>query len=515
MAEHLVIDPTGDERASSLTGTLLEIEAIPAEVLSHVSKVLAHPCYELPERRAHLAEYLRRVYASLTPASSRLPDAMRLASEFHRNLSAYADYVARLPTFPVSIADRFKFTSGADRALGIAASAFGVEFSPSLSRLIAQYEEVGKILAQSGKASGWQTRHRFVWHWSRVFCERVSLIPPTGIPAAAHAELADIKAAIVLLDVLLDDVADLLHDPVLLDGLCMGLKLMYRGEDPGRLTEQLEPIGPLAQLTWSVYRDIMERLDRLTEEVSGRPRAELLTDPMVCCFRERLFEEDLASLFACIHFCAVLNTRRDLTFAPWTELRRVLFSVGFRARDIIAWGGDLQQYFAFNIAIPAFADMDLLLLVAAGKEELGNIEIRTSAVYNWVRTLARAAQCANQVRDIRRELRDGDFTSLVFLEAHQRLTKEGISLVALFEEARACVDPSLRSRLEDRIESTILKSGAIEAVYDRFRDEVESFEREAAALRAEPAFAAHLGIDVALRGGLDWIADHFVSKGYS
>lgn len=236
------------------------------------------------------------------------------------------------------------------------------ELSPDLQHWVGQYARVGD-------------RDPYLWRWC---CRGVEVTTLPCVPQGMRAELCDTKVLGVMLDVLLDDVADQQGDAALLEHL---LSL-----PSGRAETDLSQFPPdrqaYARFTAEVWNEIQRRVRRYSR------------------FHEyaALLRYDYLQLVNTMRYSHLLNS--DLALLNLAE------------HDL---------YLPHNMHMMVAATMDLMCSPDFDRGELGLLR---EAVWH--------AQCMGRIGNLittwQRELREGDYTSGVFACAVSRghLTAEDL-----------------------------------------------------------------------------------------
>lgn len=228
---------------------------------------------------------------------------------------------------------------------------FAKTLSPELAHWAARYSEVGR-------------RNVYLWKWCRQGVEVTSL--PCVRPELFDS-VCDTKVLGVMLDVLLDDIADRNGDDALLETL---LSVSLRNPEPD-LSAVSERDQPYARLTVEVWREIVRR-------AKSYP-----------CFDQyaRLLDFDYQQLFNVMSYSHLVN--RDLEMLNLAE------------HDV---------YTPHNMHIMISSTLDLMCSPEFDRSELGLVR---DAVWH--------AQCMGRIGNLtttwERELGESDYSSGVYASA--------------------------------------------------------------------------------------------------
>lgn len=229
-------------------------------------------------------------------------------------------------------------------------------------------------------------RDLYLWQWCRQGIELTTL-PCVRDELRSHVN--DTKLLGVMLDVLLDDVADFYRDPVFLEGL-IGL-LQEHGDAAKFEGHQRE----YAQFTVDVWNEIFVR----AREYPGFEQ-----------FHE-LLRYDYVQLFNTMRYSSLIN--RQLTLLNQIEH---------------------ELYLPHNMHMMIFSTLDLMCTPQLRMQELGRIR---EAMWH--------AQCmgqiGNQITTWQRELNEGDYSSGVFVTA---LASGDVTVDQLHSADRAAIENAVR-----------------------------------------------------------------------
>lgn len=268
---------------------------------------------------------------------------------------ASAPLLASFPHVPVAsdasaVAPPMEFTPSAEQIQGEIEAAMSQELSPSLLRWVERYANVGR-------------RNPYLWKWCR---QAVNITTLPCVAAELREDLCDTKTLGVVLDVLLDDVADQRGDDRLLEEL-LGL---FEGREP-----DLRPFSAeeqrYSQLTIAVWREIQHRAERL-------PRYQEFKD---------VLRFDYLQLGNVMRYSHLLNSKLEL--------------LNLAEHDI---------YTPHNMHIMICSTFDVMASPSFDAAELGRLR---EAVWNaqWM------GRIGNLATTWQRELGEGDFTSGVYARA--------------------------------------------------------------------------------------------------
>ena len=226
-----------------------------------------------------------------------------------------------------------------------------IDLSEDLMWWIARYEQVGD-------------RDRYLWKWVRQGVEITTL---SSVDAAFYDAVCDTKVLGVMLDVLLDDIADHGGDPVLLEQL---LQLPF---GPERL--QLSGVAAEDEAYAELTLDVWDEIKRRTQ---GFPHFDSFAT---------VWRYDYLQLFNAMRYSHMIN--QDIALLNMAE------------HDL---------YLPHNMHIMISATVDLMCSSVFRRSELGRLR---EAVWN--------AQCMGRIGNLattwQRELGEGDFTSGVYARA--------------------------------------------------------------------------------------------------
>lgn len=232
-------------------------------------------------------------------------------------------------------------------------------------------EELAAVVAAplSGEMQAWIAayakvgrRNLYLWQW----CQRgIELTTLSSVRPDLREHVTDTKLLGVMLDVLLDDVADTLRDHVLLERLIAGL------DGGGGFDDCTETERQYAEFTLRVWQSIRGRLRHY-------PQWEAF---------EELFLYDYAQLFNTMRYASLVNRRLELMNLSEHEV-----------------------YLPHNMHMMIFGTLDMMCSPTLEPHELGKL-----------REVMWHAQCmgqiGNQITTWQRELNEGDFSSGVFARA--------------------------------------------------------------------------------------------------
>ncbi|HEX3726396.1 MAG TPA: hypothetical protein VHV08_09140 [Pirellulales bacterium] len=224
-------------------------------------------------------------------------------------------------------------------------------------------EDLGdEMLAWIAAYSAVGRRDMYLWKW----CKRgIELTTLSSVRSDLRAHVNGTKLLGVILDVLLDDVADSSRDHVFLAQLIRGL------EDRTDFAGLAGPNKKYAEFTGQVWAAIRSRIK---------------TYPLCSAFEE-LFDYDYAQLFNTMRYANLVNRRLALMNLSEHEV-----------------------YLPHNMHMMIFGTLDLMCSPTIDPQELGKI-----------REVMWHAQCmgqiGNQITTWQRELNDGDYSSGVFASA--------------------------------------------------------------------------------------------------
>lgn len=225
-----------------------------------------------------------------------------------------------------------------------------LEFSPALGKWVAEYSRVGE-------------RPEYLWKW----CLRgVQLTTLPCVDGRLQAHVCDTKVLSIMLNVLLDDVADRMQDPSFLAEL---FKITLGGRpDESELTLEQREYAAFTQQVWDEYW------------------ARTREYPVFAVFEE-LLQYDLAQLFNAIRYSSLLN--RNLSLLNVVE------------HDLYSPHTMMQM---------SFSTVDLMCSPKFPWQELGKLR---EAIWH--------AQCMGRIGNLvttwQREIPSRDFTSGVFARA--------------------------------------------------------------------------------------------------
>jgi len=246
---------------------------------------------------------------------------------------------------------------------------FPAALPPDLGRQIspaAAAEVRQQVLAQPLSATlrqwiadyqGHGPRDLYLWRWCALGV-RLTTLP--GVDDAWRENACDTKVLSIMLNVLVDDVADRRERSRVLPALLS----VVRGAEPstaGLSEEELEQVA----FTQQVWREYWRRVEQY---------------PCACVFRE-LLEYDLDQLFNAIHYSALLNQQLGLLNVVEHDL-----------------------YSPHNMMMMSFATVDLMCSPRFHTHELGKLR---EAIWHaqWM------GRIGNLLSTWEREIAVGDFTS--------------------------------------------------------------------------------------------------------
>lgn len=253
--------------------------------------------------------------------------------------------------FPGAVAERPQpFHPTAEQIQAEIGAVMARQLSPDLSAWVTRYAEVGR-------------RAPFLWNWCRQAVEITTL--PCVSPELRDS-LCDTKTLGVVLDVLLDDIADQGGDNTMLEELLA----LLDGREPN-LTVFRADQREYAQFTIDVWREIIQRAERL---------------PRFAEFRE-ILRFDYQQLSNVMRYSHLLNT--------YPELLNL---------------AEHDQYTPHNMHIMICSTFDVMASPAFDRAELGKLR---EAIWNaqWM------GRIGNLVTTWQRELGEKDFTSGVYARA--------------------------------------------------------------------------------------------------
>lgn len=243
-----------------------------------------------------------------------------------------------------------EFTPSAQQIQAEIEAAMSQELSPSLTQWVERYAGVGH-------------RNSYLWKWCR---QAVNITTLPCVAAELREDLCDTKTLGVVLDVLLDDVADQRGD----DGLLEELLALFEGREPNLRTFTAEE-QRYAQLTIAVWQEIQRRAECL-------PRHQEFKD---------VLRFDYLQLGNVMRYSHLLNSKLEL--------------LNLAEHDI---------YTPHNMHIMICSTFDVMASPSFDAAELGRLR---EAVWNaqWM------GRIGNLATTWQRELGEKDFTSGVYARA--------------------------------------------------------------------------------------------------
>jgi hypothetical protein len=290
-----------------------------------------------------------------------------------------ADYSPSFPVAPPPAATptpRQVLAPSAEEIRAATAEVLAKQLNPDLMQWADDYAQVGH-------------RDLYLWKWVRQGVEvtALSCVDPEWFDA-----VCDIKVLGVMLDVLLDDIADRGGDPELLEQL---LAAPFDRRRP-RLRKVTPRDRAYAEFTLDVWQEIKRRTRRL-------PRFEEYA---------AVWRYDYLQLFNAMRYSHLIN--QDIALLNLAE------------HDL---------YLPHNMHIMISATADLMCSPTFDRAELGRLR---DAVWH--------AQCMGRIGNLvttwERELPDGDFTSGVFARA---IAEGDVTLEQLRARDQAAVAAAIRS----------------------------------------------------------------------
>lgn len=249
------------------------------------------------------------------------------------------------------------------------------ELSPRLQQWTDGYSEVGK-------------RNTYLWKWVRQGVEVTTL---SSVSPDLYDEACDTKVIGVILDCLLDDVADQKGDPDLLEQL---LDLPFGPAAP-KLRRIPAENRAYAEFTFEVWEEIKRRTRRF---------------PFFYDYAS-LWRYDYLQLFNAMRYSHLVN--QDLTLLNMAE------------HDL---------YSSHNMHIMVSSTVDLMCSPEFSRTELGKL-----------RDVVWHAQCMGRIGNLittwERELGDGDYTSGVYARA---VAHGHVKLAQLLENERDSIATAIR-----------------------------------------------------------------------
>ena len=240
-----------------------------------------------------------------------------------------------------SVPDAVRRLLTAERAFSAPAHLRAEPLSAWLRALLARYTSVTGELARDPRqaAGGIQTRNPVLWPWCRFLIRAVTY--RFGVVEAWSAEaeeLADIKVALALFNVLLDDMADTAQDEAVLEVLlgipanpgAMGSRMIALGRP------ELAGYAELAMVTWQTCGKRLEALVGRSYQVHAL-----------------MLERDYERLFAAQRFSCALNHRP-----------REILGLAPVALDARYGASTVSAILAHNANRAIFFDLDLMVLHA-------------------------------------------------------------------------------------------------------------------------------------------------------
>ena len=231
----------------------------------------------------------------------------------------------------------------------------GTHLSPLVLRFIERYEAVAE-------------RHRFLWKWAAHGIAQTTL---SSVPAADRPALLDTKLLGVILNVLLDDLADQRGDAGLLER-ALAIPLRPPGADP------LAGVPAADRPYFRCIAAVWDALWTRTQALPGFAR-----------YRE-LLVFDYRQVFNCMRYGLLLKQAPALVNAAENGL-----------------------YQPHNMNMMVFATLDLMASPGVPAAELGRIR-------DAVTHAQRMGQTSNMIVTWQREVPDRDFSSRIFALALQR-----------------------------------------------------------------------------------------------
>lgn len=227
------------------------------------------------------------------------------------------------------------------------------QLSATITRWFNDYREFGP-------------RDLYLWRWCAMGV-RLTMLP--AVEDSLREDVCDTKVLSIMLNVLVDDVADRRERSALLPALLA----VVRGSEPN-LRELAEEERAHVAFTARVRREYWERVNRY---------------PCAGVFRE-LLAYDLDQLFNAIHYSALLNQQLGLLNVVEHDL-----------------------YSPHNMMMMSFATLDLMCAPDFHVEELGKLR---EAIWHaqWM------GRIGNLLSTWEREIAMGDYTSGVFAQAISR-----------------------------------------------------------------------------------------------
>jgi CRP-like cAMP-binding protein len=256
-----------------------------------------------------------------------------------------------------------------------------VVFSPDVESMIARYEEVGH-------------RPRFLWCWCARGVEKVTF---STVPQSLRDELRDTKMLAIILNVLLDDIADKRGDLALLEAAL------------DMLTLPAKPLPPVAE--------------------GDRAYVQLIAD--------------LWSLMANrVRPLAGWEEWRNLYIYDWRQVFNAMrYGLLVHHHPALVNRAELGTYKPHNMNMMVFATIDIMASPAA-VEELGLIREAMLRAQTM-------GQIGNDLATWRREVPDRDFTNWLLAAARRERV---ISVEQLkHDPPEQIVDRVEKSKLEERV----------------------------------------------------------------
>jgi len=408
-----LIRGTSDElRARSLTAGDADEQARLVGYADSLEKLLASPLaleyLEDPQVSRELATYLRRYRASLLafPHDAELRDIVLKASVTAIHVAPCLGFWRASSNVPADVQKLLTAENVFGSVLRIAKERRG----EWLDRLLNRYNAVTGELGRGDAPLPIKTRNPILWPWCRFNIKSVTYDFYHGDASLVASEevIADIKVALVLFNVLLDDVADNLQDAELLATLLAipvagGKFGVASPEAYAKLRARLSGLGwsrleayfDLAVQTWTVT------LGKLVEVVGA-----------AYAFLETELAHDYDLILKAMRFSVELNNRPIEIFrAPSAELQG-------------EYGGpDFGAVLAHNANRGAFFTIDLMCLRAFDASRWDSFVTSGAAkVYRQNAIVFQDMhQIGNSVATGARETESDDITNELFKIANDRL----------------------------------------------------------------------------------------------
>jgi hypothetical protein len=302
-----------------------------------------------------------------------------LGNRFFRGLARLM--AARLQTSTRSSVAGPSLAKLAEACASVMPTIPGVVFGPEVETMIARYEDVGH-------------RPRFLWCWCARGVEKVTF---STVPEAQRDDLRDTKMLAIILNVLLDDLADKRGDMALLEAAL------------GMLTVPAGPVPPVADADRAYVQLIADLWSLIGERVSALPGWEGW---------RHLFIYDWRQVFNAMRYGLLVHQHPALVNRA-----------------------ELGTYKPHNMNMMVFATIDLIASPAP-IEELGFIREAMLRAQTM-------GQIGNDLATWRREVPDRDFTNWLLAAAR----RERVITVEQLQQdpPEEIVERVEKSKLEERV----------------------------------------------------------------